>query len=851
MKRVLTLLIALLPLTALAVGPAETQLNDRARIYRSTDGGALTVASRAPHADIMATFLRDKGHSASSLKSLVAVSENRVERTGITHHRMGQQVSGLEVYGAYSKIAIDSEGRIVSAIDRLVDTEGGVRPAKIREARALELALNALYGSERPEMHERPTIERVAVPMNDGSLREGFLVETWTEETNQLHHTLVSGLGQILNIELRTASDSYKVFTVDPNTTPQTTVNGPAPGGQISPDGWLYTSGHTTFDISGNNVHAYLDTDANNASDGGGTQVTDGNFTTTANFSQQPSTSTNKAVAVQNLFYLNNVMHDTLYGYGFTEAVGNFQENNFGRGGLGGDSVNAEAQDGSGTDNANFSTPSDGNKPRMQMYLFNGVGDHLVTVGANTYLAMGAEFGPTLNTTGVTGTAVFAGDGCTAITANVSGNLAVIDRGTCAFVDKVKAAQNAGAIGAIVVNNAGDGILAMGGTDNTINIPSVFVGQSDGDAIKAAATTTKISANPNQPLMKDGDLDSDIVFHEYGHGLTWRMIGSMSGAMSGAIGEGMGDVLSLLMNEHDVVGTYATGDSRGIRRYPYTDYPLTYGDFTGDEVHNDGEIYAAAVWKVYQIFQANSVSKDTLFGYIVDGMNYTPAGPTMEEMRDGILQAAAGNAAHQCLVWEGFAAYGIGQGAQARSKGPRYTVTESFTVPSSCSGGTSNNPPTAAFNWTTNGLTVTFQNNSSDSDGTIASSSWNFGDSTSSTATNPSHTYAADGSYSVTLTVTDNDGATANASNMVSVSAPSGGGIQLSVVAYKVKGVQHADLTWSGASGNVSITRDGNSIATNVSGSSYTDNIGAKGPGVYSYVVCDSGACSAPVQIVF
>ncbi len=78
--------------------------------------------------------------------------------------------------------------------------------------------------------------------------------------------------------------------------------------------------------------------------------------------------------AVTNLFFWNNTIHDVLYGYGFDEASGNFQANNYGRGGLGGDYVRAEAQDGGGTNNANFSTPTEptatGAVPRMQMYLW-------------------------------------------------------------------------------------------------------------------------------------------------------------------------------------------------------------------------------------------------------------------------------------------------------------------------------------------------------------------------------------------------------------------------------------------------------------------------------------------------
>ena len=67
------------------------------------------------------------------------------------------------------------------------------------------------------------------------------------------------------------------------------------------------------------------------------------------------------------------MIHDLAYRYGFDEASGNFQANNYGRGGTGGDYVRAEAADGNGTNNANFNPPTnDGGTPRMQMYLWPG-----------------------------------------------------------------------------------------------------------------------------------------------------------------------------------------------------------------------------------------------------------------------------------------------------------------------------------------------------------------------------------------------------------------------------------------------------------------------------------------------
>jgi hypothetical protein len=109
-------------------------------------------------------------------------------------------------------------------------------------------------------------------------------------------------------------------------------------------------------------------------------------------------------------------------------------------------------------------------------------------------------------------------------------------------------------------------------------------------------------------------------------------------------------------------------------------------------------------------------------------------------------------------------------------------------------------------------LTCQFEGTSSvDPDGTIVAYSWDFGDGAMSTASEPVHTYSAAGTYTVTLTVTDNEGLTGTAQTQVQVSAPIAGDITLMVEAFKVQGVQHARLLWSGTSASmIDIYRDSN-----------------------------------------
>jgi len=144
-------------------------------------------------------------------------------------------------------------------------------------------------------------------------------------------------------------------------------------GNAATTNGWHFDGTTNYTDTRGNNVWAYDDSLRLNAPGRFATSTgTTSNliFNYVPDFIKVPTLGKNRRAATVNLFYWNNLMHDVMYQYGFTEAAGNFQSSNIGRGGAGNDYVKAEAQDGNGLNNANFATPPDGASGRMQMYLF-------------------------------------------------------------------------------------------------------------------------------------------------------------------------------------------------------------------------------------------------------------------------------------------------------------------------------------------------------------------------------------------------------------------------------------------------------------------------------------------------
>lgn len=395
-------------------------------------------------------------------------------------------------------------------------------------------------------------------------------------------------------------SPSYSTpVTTQPPLTNRVLLTLPALDTNASPNGWIDDGGNETL---GNNVDAHTDVNADNVADlprphGSPARV----FDFPLDLSQSPSTYTNAAVV--QLFYWNNFMHDKLYQLGFTEAAGNFQSNNFGKGGAGNDAVQADAQDGSGVNNANFSTPPDGSPGRMQMYIFNG-------------------------------------------------------------------------------------------------------------------------STPN----RDGDLDAEVVLHEYTHGLSNRRVGGgvgISALQTGGMGEGWSDFYAMaLLSEpgDDVNGVYAYGGYVtyglsgltqnyyfGIRRYPYcTDMnknPLTFKDIdpaqasahtgiprspiigsTANEVHNMGEVWCVTLREARASLINKygwAVGNQLMLQIVTDGMNLSPANPNFLQARDAILQAdlVDNGGANRNELWAAFAKRGMGYSATSPASSTTTGVLEAFDVP--------------------------------------------------------------------------------------------------------------------------------------------------------------------------
>jgi hypothetical protein len=498
---------------------------------------------------------------------------------------------------------------------------------------------------------------------------------------------------------------------------------------------------------SGNNVDAYTDQDAVDGFSPGDLRATvtsPGVFDRTFDPGLDPTANPNQEMAaVTQLFYVNNWLHDWWYDSGFDEAAGNAQQDNLGRGGLGGDPLHAEAQDGALTgslNNANMQAGADGVSPRMQMYLWSGKEIASVQLEPqNLSPAVGvAAFGPQTFT--LSGAVVLAADGqapaadaCQAIVNDVAGKIGLVERGSCTFKQKALNLQAAGAVGMLLVDNQAAAVppAMSDAAGAAVTIPSLSLTLQDGGALEAAVGNGPVTATMARAVSprRDGTIDGSIIAHEWGHYLHHRLVGCAS-VQCGAESEGWGDFSALYMSIRAAddwtgaypVGQYAnwalTGDPGyfGIRRFPYSvdlgKDPLTFTDISNGvalpgnapmwpinapnaEVHNAGEIWATMMVEAYMALLGTSAGPNPKRTYedarrlmadvVVAGMELAPLDPTYTEQRDALLAAvAAHDPADVGLLAAAFAKRGAGSCAvsPARDSQDLTGVVESFDVKS-------------------------------------------------------------------------------------------------------------------------------------------------------------------------
>lgn len=723
------------------------------------------------------------GLSESDIADMIVNDQYATAHNQVTHVYFKQRLNGIEVYNGILNVNVQPDGTVASAGNRFdsnlsesINTSvPSITAAQAVAAGAADIGApagtltvkNLVGGPDQSVVFAAGTVslddipvKLMYLPREDGSARLVWDMRIEKNENEYWQLEVDAVTGAVLEKMNLVHSDTYSVFAwpaESPNHVKGSLPRPPGDGRTIlteaaahknaSPFGWHDVNGLAgadTLDTTGNNVFAQTDVDNNNVfSPPADTRPISGSrdFVHPMDLTKGPETYRNAAVT--NLFYWNNFIHDVHWLYGFDEPSGNFQLNNYGRGGVGNDAVQADAQDGSGTNNANMLTLPEGTPPRMQMFVWTGAPAVVVNSPAaiaGTMPAAPAAFGKLLDATGTSGDVEVVNDGsanpsqgCAPLVGFTRGRIALIDRGTCEFGLKVKNAQDAGASAAIIVNNAGDDLINMGpgASGGSVTISSAFIGQTNGTKIKNQLASSPVNVTLKKVNAdRDSDLDNGVIAHEYGHGVSIRLTGGplMVTCLSGAqqAGEGWSDWWALALTqragatgaEARGIGTYVVFQDpetgKGIRPFPYSTNmkvnPQTYGDLrkgTLSVPHGVGTVWAMATWEMYWAL-VNGVPSMGLPGagfrediqnmtpplagnqiamrLVMDGLKFQPCAPTMLNARDAILKAdqVSNGGAYQCHIWSAFAKRGMGVNAKDGGSSSSLLVTEDFSVPSSC-----------------------------------------------------------------------------------------------------------------------------------------------------------------------
>ncbi len=344
-----------------------------------------------------------------------------------------QRINNIPVFQGEVKAGLTKRGEIIRVINNLAphisgenvsDNFGNPQTAVFNAAGHLGISANEndlrIINSkgekitfDRGQFADQTTAEKIYFPLASGVIRPAWRVILWTKES--AYYLIVDGAeGTLLwrkNItENQTQPATYNVYgnatsmiktgdnpipstpgCIDPNNCPTPplvnrqsfTLIGNEPPYTFNNNGWINDGENRTI---GNAAEAGIDRSAPNGIDDNGWAFGDPNRNFVYTYNPAPGNpapgeeplpqtqtfppSQFQQGSITNAFYAINRWHDETYLLGFTEQARNYQTDNFGRGGSGNDSISVEVQDGSGTNGANFTTPPDGGRPRLQLFIW-------------------------------------------------------------------------------------------------------------------------------------------------------------------------------------------------------------------------------------------------------------------------------------------------------------------------------------------------------------------------------------------------------------------------------------------------------------------------------------------------
>ncbi|KAF8952907.1 Fungalysin metallopeptidase-domain-containing protein [Flammula alnicola] len=280
------------------------------------------------------------------------------------HAFLTQVHDGVPFSNAVANVAFNKDNQVVSFGSSFVNlTSIAENTPGISLTSATSTAEKALNGSFN---NYPPTVEFFAKPDNTAVLT--YVIQIQNDATGAWFEAFVDAhSGELVSVTNFVTQASYLVLPMQEEILTQ--------GFQVltdpedltsSPLGWHSTGTVNTTETAGNNAISFKASQANTTSESSNGL----NFIFKQDPTIAPTVQSNLDAARVNAFYVVNTMHDLTYKYGFTESSFNFQNNNFGNGGVGNDRVTISVQDAAGTNNADFATPADGTSGRMRMFLW-------------------------------------------------------------------------------------------------------------------------------------------------------------------------------------------------------------------------------------------------------------------------------------------------------------------------------------------------------------------------------------------------------------------------------------------------------------------------------------------------